>query len=545
MMDVRSIHNLKRFFDEISKKMASAERFFTGRLATRLTKAAQKYPSDQTIIQMAAFLSRRVDAPGGHLISRAELMDVYNRLHTTNTKVGMFLQEELGPNPNSLPESHKMKRNANEGEQISHEQFADQRLVAELESAFDKNTPYKPGFDPNAAKLAEKYVVATLPGTPKVQAVDGREFAILCQATYETPKGPSNVLIPVEVVNGQPLIPRVFLSRAGFADLEQDALKNHVESTAGKYFKVNATKLFDVIKRAKFGTAKELDPVDRAVMALKAKTGTPTNHDPNGILYQQVDPLQEQLKVPERKDTKNFANKLNTTAGSAEFIFGKNVVNTGRGVVTMKLADIGYKNAQIKVSNFNDDSIIFSVAVNGSGFKVPVKVAKNDKGELSVKMPTIIMAGGSVEPLTSTGIKTALGFGDKQSFASAIGLDLATSQELINEVEKACDIGDYKKAGNVVGILDARGDETAFKYAFNLYMQSLDGGKVKKTASVKPKIKTITIGGNVVEASTGLPIDKIYVDDNGVIQPKYRKNMNKTDDVASGGFMHSKILMGM
>jgi len=543
-MDVRSIHNLKRFFDEVSKKMADSERFFTGRLATRLTKAAERYPSDQTVIQMAAFLAKRAQAPGGHLISRAELRDVYNKLHTTNTKVASFLQDELGVNPNNLPEAKKMTRNANEGESVRQEDFADPKLVAALESAFDKNVGYKPGYDPRVGKVAEKLVVASLPGKPRVQVVDGREYAVLCQASYDTPKGLATVLIPVEVVKSQPVPPNVFLSRAGFVNLNKENLEQHLVSTAGKYFRVNSAQLFDVSKRAKFGATEELDSVDRAVLALKAKAGTPATHDPNGILYQEVDKYREMVKVPEHKDAPKFAERLSSTAGEAEFVFGKQAVDTGRGMVQMKLADIGYRNAQIKVSNFNDDSIIYSVAINGAGFKVPVKVVKQASGKYGVKIPTMLMAAGSVETLDNTGVKTALGMHDQGAFAAAVGLDLASSQQLLGEVEKACDVGDYKRAGEVVSILNDRGDETAFKYAFNLYMQALDGKQVK-TASAQPKMKTIKIGGNVVEASTGLPVDKVYVDENGVVQPKYRKNMNKTDDVASGGFMHSKIIMGM
>lgn len=541
-MDVRSIHNLKRFFDEVSKKMADSERFFTGRLATRLTKAAERYPSDQTVIQMAAFLAKRAQAPGGHLISRSELRDVYNRLHTSNTKVASYLQEELGVNPNNLPEAKRMTRNANEGEAVRQEDFADPRLVAALESAFDKNVAYKPGYNPKVGKVAEKLVQASLPGTPKVQVVDGREYAVLCQASYDTPKGVANVLIPVEIVKDQPVPPNVFFSRAGFVNLNKDNLEQHVIATAGKYFRVNSSQLFEVIKRAKFGATEELDSVDRAVLALKAKAGTPASHDPNGILYQEVDKYQEMVKTPEHKDAPKFAERLGSTAGEAEFVFGKQAVDTGRGLVQMKLADIGYRNAQIKVSNFNDDSIIYSVAINGTGFKVPVKVVKKANG-YGVKVPTMLMASGSLETLDNSGVKAALGAHDQGAFAAAVGLDLANSQQLLNEVEKACDVGDYKRAGEVVSILNDRGDETAFKYAFNLYMQALDGKSVQKKA--QPQIKTIKIGGNIVEASTGLPVDKIYVDENGVVQPKYRKNMNKTDDVASGGFMHSKIIMGM
>jgi len=543
-MNISSIHNLKNFVEEIGRKMADADKFFTGRLATRLTKAAQAYPQDTTIIQMASFLSQRSGARNGHLISRAELKDVYNRLWTTNTKAGEFLEAELGINPNKLPEPTKMTRDVHEGEVNNiHEKYADQKLVAELEAAFDKNRPYRPGFDPKVAKLAEKYVQSVLPGNPVVQTIDGRDFATLCQASYETPKGKAIVLVPVEVVAGRPLVPTVFFSQAGFQDLTKEAVEAHVVQTAGKYFRVNSAQLFEVVKRVKFGATEEMDSVDRAVMALRAKTGTPANYDPNGILYQQIDPIQEEIRHPESKDTAKFAAELNTTAGSAEFIFGKAAVETGKGIIKSKLADVGYQQAQIKVSNFNDDSIMYSVAINGAGFKIPVKVQKNASGKYMVKVPNMVMAGGSVETFTRQGIQNALGLNDQQSFASAVGMDLSSSRELVNEVEAACEVGDYSRAGSIVTVLASRGDESAFHYAFELYTQALNGGTVKK--STAPKMKTIKIGGNIVEATTGLPADKVYIDENGEVQLKYRRNVEKTDEGAAGGFMNAKIIMGL
>jgi hypothetical protein len=160
-----------------------------------------------------------------------------------------------------------------------------------------------------------------------------------------------------------------------------------------------------------------------------------------------------------------------------------------------------------------------------------------------VKVPNMVMASGSVETFTRQGIQSALGLNDQQSFASAVGLDVSSSRELINEVEAACEVGDFTKVGSIVNILASRGDESAFHYAFALYTQMLGGGTVKKAET--PKMKTIKIGGNIVEATTGLPADKVYIDENGDVQLKYRKNVEKTDEGTAGGFMNAKIIMGL
>lgn len=544
-MDVRSIQDLRRFVDEIGKKLAASDKFFTSRLATRLTKAARQFPQDQTIIQMASFLSRRADNPGGHLISRAELKRAVNDLWTNDTQCRAFLQQELGDNPNEMvgakmAQAHHEK----EGELVEdlYSKYADQRLVSELNAAFDKDAQYRP-YDPTIAKQAENLCRKVLPGNPLVQAVDGREFAILCQATYETPRGQSNVLIPLEVVKGHALPPTTFLSQLGFQNLNKEALEQHIVTTAGRHFRVNASNLFETIHRAKFGASPELDNVERAVMMLKAKSETPAEHTPDGILYQEIDPAQNEVEIPESPEVQSFAAELNTTAGGAEFVFGKSAVETGKGIIGAMLKDFGYTNAQVRVANFNKDAIIYAVSVNGAGLKVPVRVAKK-KGKFAVSRPTTILAGGAMDQFTRKGIMSALGSNDQVSAAAAMGYDLGNSQALIGEVEAACSAGDMKRAGDAVAALEASGDHSAFKYGFETYMNAISG--VKKEASKPlPQMKTIKIGGNIVEATTGLPVDKVYMDEHGNVQPNYRKNLDKTDDGTAGGFLNAKVIMGL
>lgn len=540
-MDVRSIQDLKRFFAKLSDKLAATDKFFTARLATRLTKAAEQNPQDHTIVQMASFLTRRSGAPSGHLISRAELHDVYKKLYTSNTKCAAYLGDELGVKTHQLPEAAPMTRSPREGESIDdlYSRHADQRMVAEFEAAFDKNATYK-AYDQKVAKRAEVIVAGVLSGHPTVQAIDGRDYAILCQATYETPKGRSSVLIPVEVVNGNALVPSVFLTPSGFENLNNKLLEAHIQRTAGKFYKVNANQIFNVIKKAKFGTVdnkEELDQVDRAVMMLKSKTAGVDDVTPDGILYQKVDAETKSVQLPESKATKKFAEQLESVGGQAEFVFGKKAVDMGRYWIQRDLAEFGYKNPQIKVANISDDTVIYAVAVAGSGFKVPVKIKNN-----TATQPTMILTAGGIEEFTRVGIKNAMGASDPKASALAMGYDIADPAALIREVEAACHAGDINRAGDAINAINATGDERAIRYAFDVYLSALNGDQVKKSA---PKMKTIKIGGNEVEATTGLPVDKLYIDESGHVQAKYRQHMDKTEDGTASGFMNAKIIMGM
>lgn len=543
-MDIRSIQSLQTLVNQMSRKMAGSDKFFTGRLAVRLQKAAQEHPSDQTIVQMASFLNNRSNSSKGYIITRQELKDVYSKLWTTNTKAAAFLQEELGENPAELPSPKKMTHTASETSDINiHEKFADQKLVSALESAFDKNKPYRPNFDPRVAKLAEKYVQASLPNSPQVETVDYRDFAILCHASYLTPKGKVSVFVPVEVVDSQPLMPTIFVSQAGFSDLTTEAVKDYIIKSAGKSLRVNSDQIFEVIKVAKFGRKEELDSVDMAVMSLKAKTASIyDNFDPNGIINQKVDDDIKPFAIPESEDTKKFAKELGSLVGAADFVFGKDVVNQAICHIRAKLANAGITHSKVSVAKYAEDSITFAVAANGSGFKVPVKLVKKPSGKYAAVEPRIMIASGGIEEFSTSGITEALASNDIAAYATALGDDTTSTRDLLTEMEDVCSEGKYDRAGDIVNIIAARGDETAFKYAFELYNNVLF-----KQASKEPekKMKLIRVGGKVVEATTGLPADQVYMDANGEVHRKYRRNMENTDAVSAAGLMNSKIILGM
>jgi hypothetical protein len=538
MMDVRSIQDFKKLVASISDKLAQADSFFTIKLATRLTNAAELHPQDQTIIQMATFLSRRANSQGGYVITRKELADVYNKLYTTNTKCGELLAEELGVKADKLPAANQMTRSANEGETIDdlYSRYADNVLSSQLTAAFDGGNGYKL-YDQSLEPRAVHIVASHLPGKPKVEVVDGRDFAIICRATYETPKGQSSVLIPVEVSQGCVLNPVVFISQAGIKDLNEESLKDHIISTAGQKFRVDASQVFEAIRRVRFAAPEALDNVDMAVMNFKARVGTPS-HAVNGIIYQEVDKIAEAID-DSREESKTFAEQLGSIAGSAEFLFGKQSVAMARSMIANQLENFGYKKAQIKIANVKENSITFAVDVNGAGFKVPVKIASGKP-----QQPSMILASGNIEEFSKEGVRSALGFNDQKSSAAAMGYDLSRPTDLLNEVTNACTAGDMQRASVAVAAIEQSGDKMAFAHAMATYMSALEGG-FNKSASTTNKIKTIKIGGNEVCAQTFLPVDKVYIDEKGVSRAKYRENSEYTDEGMAAGFMNAKILKGL
>jgi hypothetical protein len=537
-MDLKNIQDLKNFAVGLNNKLIASEKFLTAPLASRIEKAATLHPSDQTLVQMYLFLDKRAQSPNGYLISRAELRDVYNGFYSYNTKCAQYLLDELGE-INKVAAPKVYIHSEREGEDIKdlYSRHADQVLVSKLESAFDKSATLK-SYDNRLAEKALKLTIAALPGSPEVVVADGREFAILCRATYNTPKGKTSLLIPVDVTNGNITPPNSFLSNAGFQVLNNKNIVEHVKSTAGSFFKVNAEQIFNVIKNAKFNTdeIESLDSVDRAVIKLKAKSGR-NDLTAEGILYQKIDPIPKDVEIREHKMASTFAGKLSSVHGQAEYIHGKKASDMGRCWVQKDLEHLGFSNPQINISNVTEDKIIYSVSVAGSGFKVPVKVKSGKVSE-----PTMIISSGGVHEFNHQGIKEAMKQSNIKASESALGYDLVDSNHLIGEVEKRCLCGDLQGASDALVVLASRGDQTATKHAFDMYSNALEGNLVKQATT---KMKTRNLGGRLVEATTLLPVDKVYIDENGVVQPKYREHMDKTDSVTAAGLLNAKIIMGL
>lgn len=523
--------NIKKLVTELSQKLADGDKFFTGRLAIRLAKAAQLYPSDSTIGQMASFLNKRASAPAGHLITRAELKCAYDAFYANNTKCGSVLSSELGIHTEESTVK-KIAHRADEGQDL-YESYIDPVLAKELNCVFDKTAKYAP-YSESVAKQAESACRRVLGPQPKINTVDGRDFAIICSASFETPKGKVDVIIPVDVINSQALLPTVFLSNAGFTDLTADNLKNYIIASAGKQFRVDASQLFEVIKVAKFGPPKsDINTVEHALMMMRHQSKTADVNIKDAILLQSIDP--EEQKKETSPESQLFGSQMASVAGEAEFVFGKRVVATAHNFILNDLLAFGYKNPIIKLNGFKEYVLDYVVSIGGAGFKIPVKVKQG-----RVVPPSLLFANGAVESFSKDGVKKALGTNDTKHAAVALGYNLDSPGQLLEVLKKACVEKDYTKASEVIAVVGATGDRKALAYAFSMYTDAL-GGNLKVQA--ERKIPTIKIGGNEVCAQTYLPVDRVYMDENGVCHPKYRQNQEHTEP-ESGAFSYTKILKG-
>ena len=537
-MNPNDINNFKNAVDLIKTALDANEKFLIGPLSVRLNKAASENPGDQTIYSLSAFL--RSKAEKETFISKAELNSVYNKFYTNGTVCASYLDKEITKKAEFT--GNKMARDENEGN-FDYFKSADPILTNALESAFDPKVALKL-YSNEIAKLAEKTCGKELCNFPiqpvKIEAIDGNEEVILCKASYETPKGQSHVLIPVEVNGSKTLFPTVFVSNAGFENLNKENLGKHLVATVGKSFKANVGAILNVIKTAKHGVKPDesLNEVEQIV--LKASLNKKANVSENSIFFELTDKNAGDIQLKaDSEDVESFAQKLGSNKGLAEITFGKSVVEAGRNMIRQAMESFGHK-VQVVVADVNKDQVVYAASNGIGGIKVPVKFANNKPIP-----PSIALAGGMVESFDQGGIDKLFGENDVEKASLASEFYGSKPNELIENIKVAMSNRNYEKAEEILNVLANSGDEKAYKFAFSVYLNEIGAKPVEKVASEIQKCAMQIKSPNSIHimcGHTNLPLNKVYQDAQGNCLPLYHKNIENTNE--SGSFLDSKLYIG-
>lgn len=531
-----SLDKINELVSSIAKMVESNEKVAIPIISIKLSKMAEAHPYDQTIVSMANIFNKMADH-NKLFVTRSELKSLYNKLYTRNTKFAEYFQAELGVAPEvEAPKPVESKPIVN-----AHQHFSDPILSNALNSAFDKHTPLKTysDYDANSAKVA---VTSNLEDwnlrASKLEIGAGNEHFIIVNASYNTPKGTTSILVPVETVKGKTIQPSMFMCNAGPQELNHVNIKNYLTTFAGAKLKVRAEAVLAVITKEVLGgdVISNVEMAATKVASTKERTG-----DFGGVLGQKVMDLPRNLEVfiPKSAESDSFAAKFSTAAGVAGFTFGTEKLNLGREVLARALAGFGIKNPQINVVGHDNSTVFYGVALFGgkTAFKVPVKIAGN-----RVTAPEVIICNGALSSFSKESISQLLvaGVSDNKVAAVVSPQHTLNAADLVNNVQKAVGEENYAKAEDALNILQQSGNEVAYKEAFACYINGL-GGMTKSASSQKSCnmiVKTAT-SSHPICGHTNLPLHKVYQDEHGNCQPNYRKGMD--GNYQGAFFMNSKI----
>lgn len=519
---------------KITKLIEDNEKFALVIFANKLNTALNTYPEDQTIGKMAD-IANRMAGKDRLFITRAEIRDLYNRLYSRNTKFPELFKTELG-NIEKLA-SPKLYDRTGEDDNYdivkkAFDQVVDPTLSNALNSAFGNPTKgYSDKYAENA-KQACIQVCSIYKLAAKIDVISGNEHLIICNATFETPKGQTVVYIPVEIVSNKILLPSTFIGNNGKQDISKNNIDNYIKANAGKKLNVSDK----IILKSANNTSKISD-VDLAFTKFAAQKESKSEYFSNNVIHQNMEKEDTKLVVNtptyQDKEVESFANMLDTASGIANFKFGKDKINATKKLIENELSAMGIKNVQIVVCDISDDKVVYAVSLGKTAFKVPVDITKT-------VIPSILISNGSIRDFSNKSIldlfkeetidyKTA-------SFTSPLyGLK---ASELVNIVRQAMAEQNYVKAEDALNVLENGNDERAYQTAFKEYSNGLNGIKKEEATKCSMIVKNSS-SKHLICGHTGLPLHKVYVDKYGNCQPKYRQEMSDTYEGAS--FLNSKI----
>lgn len=497
-------------------------------LQDKAEKVAQAFPNDPTCVSMSQVLTKR--ASKTNLISRAEFNQLYQQTWTPNNKFSQHFEGELGLE--RIPEAK-----AKEFKDPLPKVEADPTYLHAFNSFWDKKATYQ------APAALKKEVMDACRITLKNLATPARSLEVvaanadwmICRAGFETPKGETAILIPVETKDSQVSLPNQFAHSVGWVELTTDLLQNHLKTSAGRVLEAKADQLLKSL--TKQATA-PLNAVDVAIMKAKlAKVASASEINDIGVQYKQAFTQETEVpRAPETEETRSFSAQLATHAGAACVMFSKATVEKGRELVARSLLNLGYT-AQVGVAGSTKDTITYAASIANQGFRVPVKVANG-----LPTPPQFAFMNGSMADFSSAGIGELLSEGsDQQAHKAASTLGNAGDGNVVAALDRALANQHWEKAEDALSVL-SQGDPDLYRVAFQAYQQALSG-KLVKTAETKcaaPRKDRNHLGE--VCSHTGLPVDQVYQDKFGQCRPLHRRGREASSEDQMC-FLNSRIVL--
>lgn len=535
---------INKMVGSVAKLINDSEKITVSLLSTKLARSMAQYPEDRTIGIMAGIVSR-MDNANQPFISRGELKDLYKKLYTNNTKFAELFGDELGEMP-TLQGPKIYDRDGEENKlslvQTAYQKLSDPILANALNGAFgNEHKEYSDEAVKNATNICLK-TLNNLGITAKtIEVVAGQEDVIICIARFETPKGISNVLIPMEVVSGKTLIPSVFVGNTGPIDLTEKNITNYIKAYAGSKLNVSASKLLEGINIVKNAEKHNISNLELAATKLNASKEEKNDFIGNEVLYQKIESPVKEVKTASLKDkeAETFASTLTSSVGVANFTFGEHNVNMGRKLIASQLTNYGFTNPQVSVMDCNENTVIYAVSMNAGkvAFKVPVKASKDKMGN-----PDIIISNGSVAAFSKENIYKLLNNSnvDNKALATASPIYNLKASELIAIVREAAAEKNYARAEDALNVLSQGNDQKAYFTALSAFQSSLSPENKSAECSCSMIVKSANSQHQIC-GHTNLPLHKVYQDKYGNCRPLYRKNMDETYE--GGIFVAHKILL--
>lgn len=535
-----SFDKIQQLVGSLAQRVEDHERLAIPVLSVKLAKCLHSYPEDQTLGSMARVIEKMADN-NNLFIRKAEFKNLYHKLFSRNTKFAQLFSEELGLS-DQLPEPTLHQRD--DAGEVNVYAAANPVLSNALNSVFDKNVPlkmYSQALADKAASDVSKNLDSWNLRPSNLQVVDGNEKFLVIKADYDTPKGITSFYVPVEVRSNKVSQAMVFMGNAGPQELNNNNVKGYLRKNAGSKLKVTGSNILEVLTKAASDN-REVSDAELAVVRLNASRQVQSDFTQNQVLGLKVaEASPGEIKLAQSDEFKSFEEQFTSPYGQVSFQFGEDKVKLAMSHIARELHGFGHKNPQIIVTGSDQSTIFYGVSLDAGkvAFTVPVKFANN-----KLQKPGMLICNGSVSSFDEDGINQL--YIDNQTdykvAATASPLFSVKPSDLINNIREAVSEGNLAKAEDALNVLASSGDTKAYATGFQVYASGLNYKKQDITQHPMYNANDFYVTAHSklpISKQTGLPINKIYIDNEGNHRPLYRRGMSESYEGAS--FMNAKI----
>lgn len=494
--------------------------FAVALLLKKAELAYKQQPEDSSLWLLANVLGKFANK-GKLTISKSAFQNLFREVASTQSLAAQVFTDEL-----DIKEQKPTRKLA--GEKVATKDFSPKGCYDEsLKNAYAElwvangtanKTPSYKHFDNVTADKAKNIThleLTRLGMEPKeIDVVAGHKGFVLCKASYVSPKGLVSIMVPVQVSDSKTAIPTFFATQYGFAELNKQAVNSYLNKVAGLNYTIDLNNVFGSLTNEKIEVLS-----DFSLNALATQDAATIKQAKQNIGKEPIKPTYE--------GTELFAKKLATVSGTAEFKFGKPVVELGRNKVASKLEYIGYK-PQIKVSSIGDDFIMYAVAIDTKAGKLGFEVMAEVDGT-NVKIPSIVAVDDKVYELSYAGIEKLVNTktGSLQALAKVSPLYDMEKSDIVKNVKLASEADNYKNLEEALTVLAEKGDTHNYNIALAEYLKCINKTAAKKEEPCSCS-KVIKICNASYCGHLHAPLDQVCQDENGNCVMKYRKKMAQT-----------------
>jgi hypothetical protein len=370
-----------------------------------------------------------------------------------------------------------------------------------------------------------------------IKVASGNLETIVCECNFDTPKGNTTFFVPVSIAGKDVEVPSLFVGNNGPEDFNSSNIKNYVFKNAGiKLANVNANQILEAIASI---NDNEISQVDLAYTKLKSASENNGQYYANSILGQEVEEEVKDIREPQYFDpeVQSFAKSLENPNGIAVMTFGKDKVERARKIISNKVKLAGYPSHKINVLDSDNDKTVFAVSVANTSFRVPVKMSN------SLFDVPVMVANGSIMEFEADNIQSVVNdevYDTKASVVNSTSGELSTA-ELVETVRVAMVENNLAKAEDALNVLAESGDKIAYASAFQAFQDGLNGAFKKEASNKCSNVIKTANSKHLICGHTGLPVHKVYQDEQGNCCPLYRKSMD--DASVAGYFLNHKVFI--